>query len=49
VRVRPDDPGAVPPRVGASASVTVYARDQGPLVGLARFWERLDAWGNHIR
>jgi multidrug resistance efflux pump len=49
VRVQMDDPDAVPLRVGASVSVTIYARDEEVIGPLARFWQRLDAYLNYIR
>jgi multidrug resistance efflux pump len=44
VRVVLDDPAAVPLRVGASASATVFTDDNYWLNPVARWWQRVVAW-----
>jgi multidrug resistance efflux pump len=49
VRVALDHPADVPLRVGATASVVVYATDDSPLNPVARFWQEVETRLNYLR
>jgi multidrug resistance efflux pump len=49
VRVVLDQPDAIPLRVGATASVTVYTTPDFPLNPLAELWQQWEAWFYYLR
>lgn len=49
VRVVLDTPADVPPRVGATASVTLYTGEDNPLNPIARFWQDFESWLYYLR
>ncbi len=49
VRLVLDDPSAVPLRVGATCSVTVYTTEHSPLNWIAEAWQRLASWAYYLR
>jgi multidrug resistance efflux pump len=49
VRVRLDDAGDLPLRVGATASVTVYTSDDNPLNPIARWVQDVESWLFYLR
>src|SRR5262249_30243873 len=49
VRLVLNDPTAIPFRVGATGSVTVYTTTDHPLNGLADAWQWLSAWSYYLR
>jgi multidrug resistance efflux pump len=49
VRVVLDQPDAIPLRVGATASVTVYTTPDFPLNPLAELWQECEAWFYYLR
>jgi multidrug resistance efflux pump len=49
VRLMLNDPKAIPLRVGATGSVTIYTTTDHPLNGLAEWWQWLSAWSYYLR
>lgn len=49
VRITPDDPSALPLRVGATASVVIYTTPDYPLNPVTEFLQQLEAWFFYLR